>query len=53
MKLSKDKLADLLKQAEKAHAEYEQQLGHRDDNWPEWYAEFIIKKLEKNDKYAN
>lgn len=46
MILTKEKLEELLKEAEKAHGVYETQLGHRDENWPAWYAEYIIKKLE-------
>ncbi|USH00771.1 hypothetical protein K1720_04905 [Thermococcus argininiproducens] len=45
--LTKEKLAQLLKEAERAHAEYEKKLGKRDENWPEWYAEYIIEKLKK------
>ena len=44
-KLTKEKLAELLKEAEKAHGEYEKTLGKRDENWPGWYADYIIKKL--------
>ena len=44
--MEKDKLADLLKEAEKAHALYEESLGKRDDDWHKWYANYIIKKLE-------
>lgn len=35
-----------LEQAEIAHAVYEKQLGHRDPNWAEWYADFIITKQQ-------
>lgn len=31
-----------LRAAETAHAEYEKTLGHRDENWADWYAEYII-----------
>jgi hypothetical protein len=31
-----------LKGAEEAHAEYEKTLGHRDDNWAAWYAQWIV-----------
>lgn len=47
MELSRDTLANLLKEAEKAHAEYEKGIGKRDEAWPEWYADYIIKKLSK------
>lgn len=35
-------LTKALKAAEKAHAEYEKLLGHRDDDWAEWYAAWMI-----------
>ena len=38
-------LARLLREAEEAHAAYEQQLGTRDDNWPAWYAHYIVERL--------
>lgn len=39
-------LTELLNAAERAHGEYERQLGHRDDDWPVWYARFIVSKLQ-------
>ena len=45
MNISREELVKLLKEAEKAHGEYEKSLGRRDDNWPEWYANWIIEKL--------
>ncbi len=47
--LTKEQLAALLRQAEQAHAEYEKGLGKRDDDWPAWYAEFIMNKLEESE----
>jgi hypothetical protein len=52
MNLTKEDLEKLLREAEKAHGAYEQKLGHRDDNWPSWYAEFIVKKLRGSEKAA-
>jgi hypothetical protein len=43
--LTKEALTSLLKEAEKAHAEYEYVLGHRDSDWATWYAGFIINRL--------
>lgn len=40
-------LADLLREAEAAHADYEKTLGHRDDDWPTWYAQYVLEALEK------
>ena len=34
--ITKDELAALLREAEKAHAEYEKMLGGKDDDWPTW-----------------
>ena len=47
MNLSKEKLEDLLRETESAHGKYEKELGHRDENWASWYAQFIIEKLKK------
>ena len=43
--ISIEKLAKLLTEAEHAHAEYEKKLGKRDEDWPTWYAQYIIKHL--------
>ena len=40
------RLAMLLREAERAHGEYEKTLGHRDDDWPDWYAAYIAERLE-------
>ena len=45
--LTQERLAQLLKDAEHAHGEYESTLGHRDDDWPEWYAGYIVDQLAK------
>lgn len=45
-KTTKEQLTELLRQAEKAHGKYEKSLGHRDENWSEWYASFILRELE-------
>ena len=45
--LTKEQLAGLLREAERAHGEYERQLGHRDDDWPDWYAAYIVSKLQE------
>ncbi len=43
--LDRDELARLLREAAEAHHEYEQRLGRPDEDWPKWYAEYIIDKL--------
>ncbi len=43
--LTTEELARLLQEAERAHADYERQLGERDEDWPTWYAEYILDQL--------
>ena len=43
--LTTEELARLLREAERAHADYERQLGERDEGWPTWYAEYILDQL--------
>jgi hypothetical protein len=45
--LTKEELARLLREAEQAHAEYERGLGPRDEDWPSWYAGYILDKLRE------
>jgi hypothetical protein len=40
-------LAALLKEAERAHADYERELGSRDEDWPTWYAGYILDRLRE------
>jgi len=35
-------LATALRRAAAAHGEHEQRTGEPDDNWPDWYAEFLV-----------
>lgn len=39
---SSNDLASALRRAEAAHGEHEKRTGQRDENWPEWYAEYIV-----------
>ena len=43
--MTKDELARLLREAQDAHSEYEKELGRRDQDWPSWYADFILARL--------
>ena len=43
--MEKEELTKLLQEAEKGHAEYEKTLGKRDEEWAEWYAKYILNKL--------
>jgi hypothetical protein len=44
--LTAERLAELLREAERAHGEYERELGRRDDDWPTWYARYIVERLD-------
>lgn len=35
-------LAAAFRRAEAAHGEHEKRTGQRDENWPEWYAEYMV-----------
>ena len=35
-------LASALRRAAAAHGEHEKRLGQRDENWPDWYAQYIV-----------
>ena len=44
--VSREQLAELLREAERAHGDYERDLGRRDEDWPSWYADYILRRLE-------
>jgi hypothetical protein len=44
--VTREELAALLKEAEGAHADYERELGSRDEDWPTWYAGYILDRLK-------
>jgi catechol 2,3-dioxygenase-like lactoylglutathione lyase family enzyme len=35
-------LADAMRRAEAAHGEHEKRTGQRDENWPDWYAAYMV-----------
>lgn len=35
-------LASALRRAEAAHGQHEQRTGQRDENWPDWYAAYMV-----------
>jgi catechol 2,3-dioxygenase-like lactoylglutathione lyase family enzyme len=39
---SANDLASAFRRAEAAHGEHEKRLGHRDEDWPDWYAAYMI-----------
>jgi hypothetical protein len=46
--VTEDRLRTLLRVAESAHAAYEAELGRPDDDWPTWYAAFIVARLRED-----
>ena len=47
MAITAEERAAELREAEAAHGVYEQELGHRDEDWPSWYAKFIVDRLDQ------
>lgn len=41
---SATELAGALRRAESAHGEHEKRTGHRDENWADWYSEYIVRE---------
>ena len=41
---SPTELARALRRAEAAHGEHEKRTGQRDADWPDWYAEYIVRE---------
>lgn len=37
-------LAAALRRAAAAHGRHEAEIGHADENWPDWYAEYMIEE---------
>lgn len=37
-------LANAMRRAEAAHGEHEKRLGARDENWSDWYAEYMVRE---------
>ncbi len=37
-------LAAALRRAAEAHGQHEQEIGHDDPNWPDWYAKFMVEE---------
>jgi hypothetical protein len=44
--LTVERLAALLRETEQAHGAYERQLGRRDEDWPAWYAHYMLEPLQ-------
>jgi catechol 2,3-dioxygenase-like lactoylglutathione lyase family enzyme len=41
---SSTELAAALRRAAAAHGEHEKQIGRRDEDWPDWYADYILRE---------
>ncbi|OJF15180.1 VOC family protein [Couchioplanes caeruleus] len=39
---SANDLASALRRAAAAHGEYEKRIGEADENWPDWYAQYMV-----------
>jgi catechol 2,3-dioxygenase-like lactoylglutathione lyase family enzyme len=39
---SANDLANAMRRAEAAHGEHEKRIGVRDENWPDWYASYMV-----------
>jgi catechol 2,3-dioxygenase-like lactoylglutathione lyase family enzyme len=37
-------LASAMRRASAAHGEHEKRTGQRDENWPDWYAEYMVRE---------
>jgi catechol 2,3-dioxygenase-like lactoylglutathione lyase family enzyme len=42
-------LADAMRRASVAHGEHEQRIGRADENWPEWYAGYVVAEQHGRD----
>jgi hypothetical protein len=49
MQINQQQLARLLEDAKEAHHEYQKSIAGTDDNWAEWYAEYIHNQLNNTD----
>jgi len=37
-------LAEALRRAAAAHGEHEKRIGEEDPDWPDWYAEYMVRE---------
>jgi catechol 2,3-dioxygenase-like lactoylglutathione lyase family enzyme len=47
---SAHELAGALRRAAAAHGEHEKQTGQHDENWPDWYADYIVQERKGGSK---
>jgi hypothetical protein len=41
---SAEELARALERASQAHGVHEEKTGERDEQWPDWYAEYMVRE---------
>jgi hypothetical protein len=41
---STEELAEALRRAAAAHGEHEKRTGEADPNWPDWYADYMVRE---------
>jgi hypothetical protein len=41
---SANDLSSAMQRAAAAHGEHEKRIGQRDENWPAWYAEYMVRE---------
>jgi hypothetical protein len=41
---SSTELAKALRRASAAHGEHEKRIGAADPNWPDWYADYLVRE---------
>jgi hypothetical protein len=46
---SAEELAQALRRAEAAHGEHEKRTGERDEDWPAWYAAYMLAEQTGNE----
>jgi hypothetical protein len=44
-----ERLTEILREAEHAHAVFERRLGHADADWAAWYARHIIDRISEDE----
>jgi hypothetical protein len=42
-------LAEALRRAAAAHGEHEKRIGKADPEWPDWYAEYMVREAAGED----
>jgi hypothetical protein len=46
-------LAEALRRAAAAHGRHEEEIGHPDPAWPEWYAQYMVQERTGPSEPAN